>query len=78
MLFGQPGEVEVGEDVAQQDEPLKTVPLEHARGLERMARLCTQVQVREDQRVVHVQIHILVLAMNCYGVMKCASILVHR
>jgi hypothetical protein len=43
-----------------------------------MTRLCTQVQVGKDQRVVHVQIHIPVLAVDCYGVMKCASILVHR
>src|SRR5579871_6620399 len=43
-----------------------------------MTRLCTQVQVGKDQRVVHVQIHIPVLAVECYGLMKCASILVHE
>jgi hypothetical protein len=36
------------------------------------------VQVGEDQRVVHVQIHNSVIAAECYGVMKCASKSVHR
>ena len=77
VIFGQAGEIEIGEDVAQQNQPLKAVFLQHARSLARMTRLCTQVQVGKDQRVVHVQIHIPVLAVECYGLMKCASILVH-
>jgi hypothetical protein len=43
-----------------------------------MAGLCTQVQIREDQRVVHGQIHTPVVTGQCYGVMNVASILVHR
>jgi hypothetical protein len=39
--------------------------LKHASGLARMTRLCTQVQVRKDQRVVHGQIHNLVVAEEC-------------
>jgi hypothetical protein len=38
-----------------------------------MAGLCTEVQVRKDQRVVAMQIHDLVVAGECYEVMKCAS-----
>ena len=57
VVFGEPGEIEVGKNVAQQNEPLEAILLEHARSLARMTRLCTQVQVGEDQRVVHVQIH---------------------
>jgi hypothetical protein len=41
-----------------------------------VAGLCTEMQVGEDQRVVHVRIHGLVIAGECYGVMKCASKLV--
>jgi hypothetical protein len=36
------------------------------------------VQVGEDQRVVGMQIHIPVLAMNCYWLINIASILVHK
>ncbi len=77
VLFGQPGKVEVGEDVAKKNQPLEAVLLEHASSFARVAGLRTQVQVREDQRVVAMQIHISVLSNECYGVMKCASILVH-
>jgi hypothetical protein len=35
------------------------------------------VQVGKDQRVVAMQIHDLVVAGECYGVMKCASKSVH-
>jgi hypothetical protein len=65
VVFGEPGKIEVGEDVAQQDQPLEAILLEHARRLARMTRLCTQVQVGEDQRVVHVQIHDSVLPADC-------------
>jgi hypothetical protein len=43
-----------------------------------VAGLCPQVQVRKDQRVVAMQIHASVVSKQCYGVMKCASKLVHR
>ncbi len=77
VFFGEAGEVEVGKDVAQQDQPLKTVFLEHARGFTGVTSLCTEVQVGKDQRVVDMQIHSLVVAGECYGVMKHASKSVH-
>ena len=78
MFFGQPGKIEVGKNVAQQDQPLKPVFFKHAGRLARAARLRTQVQVREDQRVIHVQIHASVLPAECYGLINIASILVHQ
>src|SRR6267378_4506665 len=72
VLFGQASEVEVGKNVAQQDEPLEAILLKHAGRLARTTRLCTQVQVGEDQRVVHVRIHTFVVAGECYEVMKYA------
>ena len=78
MVFGQAGEVEVGKNVAEQDQPLKSIFLQHARGFARMTGLRTQVQVGKDQRVVAMQIHNSVVATQCYGVMKVASKLVHR
>ena len=68
MFFGQAGKIQVGKDVAQQDQPLEAVFLEHARGFARTTRLCTQVQVGKDQRVVARQIHTLVVAGECYEV----------
>jgi hypothetical protein len=76
MVFSQASKVQVGKDVTQQDEPLKAVLLQHPRGFAGMTGLCTEVQVGKDQRVVAVQIHSLVVAGHCYGVMKCASKLV--
>ena len=73
VVFGEAGEVEVGKNVAQQDQPLKAIFLEDARGFAGVAGLCTQVQVGEDQRVVHGQIHNSFIARECYGLMKCAS-----
>ena len=73
VVFGEAGKVEVGKDVAQQDQPLKAGFLQHARGFAGVTGLCTEVQVGKDQRVVAMQIHNLVVAKQCYGVMKCAS-----
>ena len=76
VVFGKPGEVKIGENVAQQNQPLKAVFFEHARSFAGVAGLCTEVQVGKDQRVVHGQIHNLVIAGECYWVMKCATKLV--
>src|ERR1022692_3921613 len=77
VILGEAGEVEVGKDVAQQDQPLKTAFLEHAGGFAGVTGLCTEVQVGKDQRVVAMQIHNSVVTRECYGVMKCASKSVH-
>ena len=76
MLLGQAGKIKIGEDVAQQKQPLEAVFLEHASGLAGMTGLCTEVQVGEDQRVVNRQIHAQLLAKECYEVMNIASKLV--
>ena len=52
--------------------------LQHARRFARMTGLCTQVQVRKDQRVVHVRIHTSVVAARLLRVDEIASILVHK
>ena len=77
VFFGQAGKIEVGKNIAQKDQPLKQVFLQHASGFAGMARLRTEVQVGKDQRVVHGQIHNSVVASECYGVMKTASKSVH-
>jgi hypothetical protein len=58
VIFGEAGEIEIGKNVAEQDQALEAGFLQHASGLARMARVCTEMQVGEDQRVVHVRIHI--------------------
>jgi hypothetical protein len=57
VIFGEAGEIEVGEDVTEQDQALEAGFLEYARGFARVARVCTEMQVGEDQRVVHERIH---------------------
>jgi hypothetical protein len=73
VIFGETREVEVGEDVTEQNQPLEAGFLQDARGFAGMAGLCTEVQVGKDQRVVDMQIHNLVVARECYEVMKYAS-----
>src|SRR5450755_349273 len=52
MRLGQAAKVEVGKNVAQQDQAPETVLPQHPRGLLRAADLRAQMQVREDERVV--------------------------
>src|ERR1700692_3466924 len=78
VLFGEAGEIEIGEDVAQQDQALKTNFLQQAGGFASAAGFRTEVQIGEDQRVVEGRIHTSVLPTQCYGAMKCASKLVQR
>ena len=78
VLFLQACEVEVGEDIAEEDEALETILFQHAGGLAGAAGFGPQVEIRQDQRVVSGQIHGSVLAAECYGAMKRASILVQR
>lgn len=78
MIFGEACEIQIGEDVAEQDQALEAGFLQHARGFARMAGISAQMQIREDQRVVPVRIHNLVVAGECYEVVNIASILVHR
>ena len=67
------GKVEVGKNMAQQDQPLESILLQGASGLARMARLCPEMQIGEEQRVVRWQIHTSVLPADCYARMKVAS-----
>ena len=77
VFFGQASEIQVGKDVAQQNQPLKAVFLQHACGFARVTGVRTEVQIGKDQRVVYRQIHSSVVTSQCYGVMKVASKLVH-
>jgi len=70
MLFGQAAEIQVSEDVAQQNQPLETIFLQHASGLASMAGVGAQMDVGKDQRIVNGRIHTLFLARKCYGLMK--------
>ena len=78
VLLGKPGEIQIGKDVAQQDQALEAAFLEQTGGFPRMARFRAEVQVGKDQRVVGMQIHDSIVAGDCYCVINTASILVHR
>jgi hypothetical protein len=70
VFLGKPAEIEIGEDVAQQDQPAEAVLLEHASGLAGAAAIRSQVHIGQDQRVIDGRIHALFLVQYCYGVMK--------
>ena len=77
VIFRETGEIEIGKDVAQQDQALEAGFFEQRGGFPRMARFRAEVQVGKDQRVVGMRIHDWILARDCYGVINVASILVH-
>src|SRR3954447_12435465 len=64
--------------ISPQNQAPEPIPLEHACRLARTARIRTEVQVGEDQRVAAWQIHAPVLAAGCYRLINTASILVHE
>ena len=70
MLFLQAAEVEVGEDVAEEDEAAEECLFEDARGVAGAGNFCAEVQVRQDERVVDRQVHASFLVHSCYGMMK--------
>ena len=61
MLFGQTPKVEVGKDIAQQDQPFKTDRLQEGEGCARLADLRTKVQVGDNYRVKAISLHALYL-----------------
>src|SRR5579863_9723830 len=70
VFLGKTAEVEVGENVAEQDETRKTMLLQHPRGIPGAAAVRAQMQVGEDQRVIDGRIHAPFLVHSCYGMMK--------
>jgi hypothetical protein len=78
VVFCQTRKIEISENIAEKDQSLKAIVLQHPRRFPRMTRLCTEVQVGKDQRVVHGQIHTSVVAEQCYGLMNSASKSVQR
>ena len=73
VLFGETAEVQVRKNIAQKDQSLKRILLEHAGGIVRAAAVRAEMHVGEDQRVIDGRIHTSVLATECYGVMKIAQ-----
>ncbi len=70
MLFLQASEIQVGENVAQQDEPVEGIFAQHTGGFARPAHLGAEVQIRQNQRVVSVRTHAFIVPKNCYEVMN--------
>ena len=65
VIFRQTGEIKVGKNIAQQNQSPEAAFLQDPRRFSRAARLCTQVQVGKDQRVVDKRIHIFFVAAAC-------------
>ena len=57
VLFFQAGKIQVGEDIAVQDQAPITGLLQQAECLARPAHVRAEVQVRQDQRVVDMRVH---------------------
>jgi len=65
VFFLEAAEVEVAEYIAQKDETAKGNPLQHLQRSLRTADLRTQMQVREDYRVVTRRIHACIVENWC-------------
>ena len=61
VLFFQASEIEVGKDIAQQNEAAILIFLEHAQRLASAAHVRAEVQIGEDQRVMYRRRH----SFNC-------------
>lgn len=58
VLFGEPREIQVGEDVAQQNQAVETIFFQDKGRFAGMTGRGSQVEIREDQRVVDRLVHI--------------------
>jgi hypothetical protein len=74
MLFFEAAEIEVGKDVAQQNQSPIGILLQHVQRLARPAHVGAEVQVREDQRVelrlFGRRIHPFIISKDCYELMN--------
>ena len=65
MFLRETSEIQVGKNIAQQNQPLKTILLQDLRGFPGAACRSPQMQVGEDQRVVRELVHIYLLTKQC-------------
>jgi len=57
VLFGKAAKIQVGKDIAQQNQPLKVDRLQKSQRSARLADVGTQVQVRDDNRIKVFSLH---------------------
>jgi len=57
VLLGEATKIQVGKDIAQQNQPLKVDRLQKSKRSARLADVGTQVQVRDDNRVKAISLH---------------------
>lgn len=57
MLLGKASEVQVGENISEKDQSMKTVLPQHSPGFIGTAHVRPKVQVGEDERVVNGRTH---------------------
>jgi hypothetical protein len=72
MLLGEAAEIEVGKDIAQENQSPEAIVLQHIGRLAGATGLRAKMHVGKDQRVITRRIHIYVVSNQCYGAMKSA------
>src|ERR1700722_8041955 len=74
VLFFEPSEVEVGEDVAEQNKAAVFIFLQDLQRLASATHVRAEVQIREDQRVIFrkydLRRHHSIVCNQCYEVMN--------
>ena len=69
FLF-QASEIEVGKNIAQQNEAAILIFPKNAQCLARPAHVRSEVQIRKDQGVIDLRVHVSIVAGKCYEVMN--------
>ncbi len=76
VLFFQTSEIEVGKNIAQQDEAAISIFPQNTQGFAGAAHVCAEVQIRKDQRVVNLRCDVLRCdGLRYHGLNYCRGLL---
>ena len=70
VLFFKPGKIQVGKDIAVQDQTPILMFLQNTHSTARAAHIGAEVQIRQNQRVVDMRAHDSIVSKDCYRVMN--------
>ncbi len=70
VLFFQASKIEVGKDIAEQNEAAILIFPQHAQRFACAAHVRAEVQIRKDQRVIYLRGHVSIVAQKCYELMN--------
>jgi hypothetical protein len=70
VVFVKSTEIQVGKNVAEQDEAPEAIRFQHVAGISRATQLGPEMQIGEDESVVNHNTHHPVIGRRCYDMMN--------